>query len=306
VKILVPMLSAFAALLPLRADLLVQPNDRVLVSCEAPLAQGMVSVDIAAYFLMCQPVDGLNVIDGSENEGVEAFMASVIDKGVAADPNYNLGPDGVHQEWSGHLIMAYAMLKGLGCDGAIGTITVDLAANTATGTPGQKIVSMQNDTVQVESAKYPFCFTGDPKDPQSTLNVINYLPFNDDLNRYLLIVKGVTGSKAKVTWGATNKEFSSAALAKGVNLAAEFAGDNPFSAMFAKVNEAVIVQQADETALTKYWLGGFKDFRSWLPDMDAALDQTTQIGLKQRTELAQAAAATVVPVDYTIKIEPEP
>jgi len=202
--------------------------------------------------------------------------------------------------------MAYAMLKGLGCDGAIGTITVDLAANAATGTPRQKIVSAQNGTVQVESTRYPFCFTGDPQDPQSTLNVINYLPFNQDLNRYMLVVKNLTGSKAKVTWGNTSKEFTADQLAKGVNLAAAFAGDNPFSAAFAKVNDAIVAQQTDETGLTKYWLGGMKDLVSSLPSQGPLLDQITQVGIKERNRLAQAAAAAVVPVDHTIKVEPEP
>ena len=247
----------------------------------------------------------------AQDEGVNftdthGIMASVIDKGVAANPDYNLGPDGVHQEWAGHLIMAYAMLKGLGCDGAIGTITVDLASHTAKGTPGQKIVSVDDGTVSVESTRYPFCFTGDAKDPQSTLNVINYLPFNDDLNRYMLVVKGVTGSKAKVTWGDTSQEFTAAELAKGVNLAAAFAGANPFSAAFAKVQEAVVAQQTDEVSLTKFWLGGMKDLQGSLPGQDAVLDQITQSGIKERDRLAKAAADAVVPVTHTIKIESEP
>ena len=414
-KFILPSLLAVlgvASLAPLRADLLLKPNDLVAVTGDSITEQKRYSVLIEDYLLMCQPTTGLNALqlgsggagtyvggmrapynlapfhpqvatmlygmnDGqyqalnepmaagfrkgttdsietykklgvrtilvssptcicvkgqtadqvmynhtlaafgdmakkiAADEGVaftdtHGIMAAVIAKGVAADPNYNLGPDGVHQEWAGHLIMAYAMLKGLGCDGAIGTITVDLAANAATGTPGQKIVSAQNGTVQVESTRYPFCFTGDPQDPQSTLNVINYLPFNDDLNRYILVVKGVTGSKAKVTWGNTSKEFSAADLAKGVNLAAAFAGDNPFSAAFAKVNDAVTAQQTDEVGLTKYWLGGIKDLQSSLPSQGPVLDQITQIGIKERNRLAQAAAAAVVPVDHTIKIEPEP
>ena len=37
------------------------------------------------------------------------------------------GGDGVHPDDNGHLVMAYAFLKALGCDGDIGKITVDLA-----------------------------------------------------------------------------------------------------------------------------------------------------------------------------------
>ena len=61
-------------------------------------------------------------------------------------------------------------LKALGCDGAIGTITVDLAGGTATGGDGQKILSCQNGSVDIESTRYPFCLTGsfDKPDPATT------------------------------------------------------------------------------------------------------------------------------------------
>ena len=41
------------------------------------------------------------------------------------------GGDGVHPDRNGHLVMAYAFLKALGCDGNIGTITVDLQGDKA-------------------------------------------------------------------------------------------------------------------------------------------------------------------------------
>ncbi len=44
------------------------------------------------------------------------------------------GKDGVHPGWAGQTIMAYAFLKGLGLDGDIGTFTIDLAQNKASGT----------------------------------------------------------------------------------------------------------------------------------------------------------------------------
>lgn len=75
VKVVVPLLLALACatLLPLRADLLIHPHDRVLVATQGGLDQGMVSVDVAAYFLMCQPVEDLTVI-GAPGDEVESFM----------------------------------------------------------------------------------------------------------------------------------------------------------------------------------------------------------------------------------------
>ena len=48
--------------------------------------------------------------------------------------DYHLaGGDGVHPDRNGHLVMAYAFLKALGCDGNIGSITVDLTAEPGSG-----------------------------------------------------------------------------------------------------------------------------------------------------------------------------
>ena len=75
------------------------------------------------------------------------------------------GGDGVHPDRNGHLVMAYAFLKALGCDGNIGTITVDLAGNKAEATEGHKVLSFAGGQLEIESAKYPFCFYGDPAQP---------------------------------------------------------------------------------------------------------------------------------------------
>jgi len=213
---------------------------------------------------------------------------------------------GVHPAGNGQIVMAYVFLKALGCDGAIGTITVDLAGSTATGTPGQKIVSCQNGTVEVESTRYPFCFQGTPDKPgQAEGSVLSFFPFNDDLNRYLLVVKGLKGAKAKVTWGAVTKEFPAADLAKGVNLAAEFLV-NPFCSQFRKVDTAVQAQQAQESLLIRSLLHNVSAFKTIAPNSGAELDKVAADGMAQETKLFSAAAALVVPVDHTIKIEQEP
>ena len=48
------------------------------------------------------------------------------------------GPDGLHPNWSGHLVMAECFLKALGLDGDIGTFTVDLKNGHAEATAGHQ------------------------------------------------------------------------------------------------------------------------------------------------------------------------
>jgi lysophospholipase L1-like esterase len=416
-----PLLSILAVSLfvaaPLRADLLLQPNDFVAICGDSITEQKEYSVMMEDYFLMCQPAPQLRAAQfgwGGEqaagflarissdvlpfkptvattcygmNDGhyipmrpatgdlyrrnmtaaVEALKAGgirtivvgspgAVDTAVFKNPNctaedYNKTLDalrgiaqevaqkegvgfadvhtpmmdvmakaqaaygntyqlivggGVHPNDNGHIIMAYAFLKALGCDGAIGTITVDMGAGTAEGTPGQKIVSCQDGTVSVESTRYPFCFHGQPGDAgQSDGSVLGFFPFNDDLNRYLLVVKNLKGSKAKVTWGAATKEFSAVDLGKGVNLAAEFL-TNPFGDQFDKVNGAVQAQQVQETTLVKAYMHAVPQFLQMAPNAKDDLDKVTADGMAQEKSLFDAAAALVVPVDHTIKIESEP
>lgn len=240
---------------------------------------------------------------------VHTPMMDVMAKAHAAyGTNYIFIPhDGVHPQGSGHIVMAYAFLKAMGCDGAIGTITVDLSANKAEGTPGQTIQSCQNGSVEIESSRYPFCFQGDPDKPDPTsASMLKFLPFNEDLNRYMLVVKGLKGTKAKVTWGTVSKEFPATDLAKGINLAGEFLA-NPFRDQFSKVDAAVQAQQAQETTLVISYLHNLPTFQTMLTDTGKGyLDKVTADAMSQEENLFNAAAALVVPVHHTIKIEDVP
>jgi lysophospholipase L1-like esterase len=217
------------------------------------------------------------------------------------------GPDGVHPGPNGHLVMAYAFLKALGCDGNIGTITVETGLTQAEATDGHEIVSCAGGVVTVKSTRYPFCFTGalDSKDPGTTAAVTQFFPFNDDLNRFTLVVKGLTGTKAKVTWGATTKEYTADQLAKGVNLAADFL-QNPFVQQFMQVNDAVRHQEDQETILSKVLMHNAKAWGSVAPGAPDLFTQLIAQGMTQHDVLYKNASDLVVPITHTIKIEPEP
>jgi lysophospholipase L1-like esterase len=421
-RIVIPATGSFLGVLllavaPLRADLLIQPQDVVAVCDDSFAGPRQSSVDVADYLLMCQPVPGVRVLQlGMNRETVEMFMnraesdlspfqptvmitslgtndaqvedlthaltyhtkyrAQTVDElkkigvrtvvlastgcfdssmppvgtGNAAAWNKNLGTlrdadqqvattsgaifsdpfqvmldampkakamygdnysfnisDGIHQAGSGQLIKAYAFLKALGCDGGIGTISVDLTTNTAEGTPGQKIVSVKGGTVDIESTRYPFCFTGSPEKSNATSGAVQFFPFNDDLNRYLLVVKGLRGSQAKVTWGTKSLNFPAADLAKGINLAAAFATHTPFDAQFAKVEAAVWAQQEPQLTYLLYFFHNLADYRVMVAGQTAAaVDQLAKAILAQDTSRAAAASALVVPVRHTLKIEDLP
>ena len=206
------------------------------------------------------------------------------------------GKDGVHPDWAGHVIMAYAFLKAMGLDGDLGTFTVDLAAHRASATSGHHVESFTNHTLTVTSSRYPFCATGALDQDNSIRAGMALVPFNADLNRLRLIVKGGAATNYAVTWGRETRTYSAAQLGAGVNLADDFAV-NPFSEAFAKVDNAVAEKQKYETRQIKDLFHG--------PEGRAALDETAALTEKTRQPLAQKIASTLVPVQHTLRIEPQ-
>jgi len=213
--------------------------------------------------------------------------------------------DGIHATPNGHLVMAYAFLKAMGFDGNIGTITYDAGSGNAEATEGHRLVSSKNGEVTIESMRYPYCFThGDNHPFGPTPSILPYLSFNDELNRYMLVVKNLKSAKAKITWGKESKEFTAAQLEKGINLAAEFL-DNPFAPAFAEVDKAVTAKCDFEVLEVTTYMG------KTLPDIVPILPASTasfkalDAGFREiNGELQEACASAVKPVTHTIKIEP--
>lgn len=213
------------------------------------------------------------------------------------------GRDGVHPGANGQLAMAYAFLKALGCEGNIGTITLDQKAGTAGATDGHKVLSSEAGRIELESTRYPFCFPNPPEDLESTRGIIEFLPFNQDLNRYMLVVKNASAPKLKVTWGSNSKEFTKEKLEKGINLAAEFLDNNPFTEPFMAVQKAVREQQVFETTGIKTLLHSLLDWRTHFPGM-ANYGELENAVLKKDVELRSASRAAVKPVKHALVIEP--
>jgi len=217
--------------------------------------------------------------------------------------DYHLaGGDGVHPDRNGHVVMAYAFLKALGCDGNIGSITVDLKQNQATASDGHKVVSCDRGAIAIESTRYPFCFYGDPAQTGSTRGVLEFLPFNEQLNRLTLKATGGTATRLKVTWGDVSKEYTADQLATGINLAAEFL-DNPFSEPFRQVEGKIAQQQALEVQLIKTLLHNIPTYKQIAPDQADALENVATAQVAKDKAARDASAAAVTPVKHVIKIE---
>ena len=211
-------------------------------------------------------------------------------------PTYNVaGNDGVHPGWAGHTIMAYAYLKAMGLDGDLGTITVDLKGQNATATAGHVIEHFENGEVKITSARYPFCATGETNRDGSIRSGMTLVPFNEDLNRLTLVVRGGSAANYNVTWGDTTRTYSAKQIAKGINLAADFE-KNPFSAAFKNVDDAVFTKQAYETTQIKNIFHG---------PGGKNMDDAVRITEQEHANYAAALQTAFLPVTHTIKITPQ-
>jgi len=206
------------------------------------------------------------------------------------------GKDGVHPGWAGQLVMAYCFLEALGLDGEIGTLTVDLGTSKATGSAGHAVSRFADGVLSVRSTRYPFCAEGDPDNDNSIRSGMTLVPFNEELNRFVLKANGGNAEKYKVTWGSTSRTYSAAELAEGVNVAADFVV-NPFTDAFKKVDEAVAAKQGYETRQVKMMFHG--------PEMQQQPDAVVALTESIRQPMAAAIADSFVPVEHTIRIEAE-
>ena len=218
------------------------------------------------------------------------------------------GNDGFHPGPNGQLLMAYAFLKGLGVDGNIGQITIDLKGVVSVSDGHKVLANKEGGGVQIESTRWPFCFDGESTSPGGTRSITPFVPFNQDLNRLTLVVKNLDAPKAKVAWGEATKEFSKEELAAGVNLASAFE-HTPFDKQFADLMSAVGQKQNFETYMIKSII---TQFRNYPPELKA--DSELQSALKTVAErlharqvaLDAAAREKLVPVRHVISVTPLP
>ena len=241
---------------------------------------------------------------GSTFANVYDPMIDVMAKSKAKfGDNYHVGGgDGVHPSANGHLVMAYAFLKAMNFDGQIATITVDLAGTKADASAGHVVKGIEGGAVTIESTRYPFCFGGKPGTPNATADIPEFLPFNQDLNRFTLVVNNAPAAKYNVTWGPTTKQYTAEQLKAGINLAADFI-QNPFSEPFNVVERKIKDKQAFETKYFKNFVHTLADARTTIGD-DPAFDAAQAVFARKHAELAKAARDAFVPVTHTISILP--
>lgn len=126
--------------------------------------------------------------------------------------------DGVHLNDLGQMAMAFAILKGLNAPADVSAATIDAARGAVSGSEHCRISDLKTSanalTFTRTDERLPFNF--------GLLWSINeiYIPFADDLNRYLLTLTGLPAGQYAVTAGGrTLGDWNADDLAHGINIA---------------------------------------------------------------------------------------
>jgi lysophospholipase L1-like esterase len=217
------------------------------------------------------------------------------------------GKDGFHPGPNGQLVMAYAFLRALGCDGQIADITVDMKG-AASASHGHKVTGGSAGSAELVSKRYPFCFDGAPSSSGGTRSIAPHFPFNEKLNRFILRVKNLDAPRAMVTWSGESKPFTREQLSAGVNLAAQF-DKTPFDSQFKEVIDAIAAKQNFETLMIKGLVTQFRQFSAESKKDSKLASAFTTLGkrlLARQTELDTAVRKAIVPVKHTITVAAAP
>lgn len=203
------------------------------------------------------------------------------------------GKDGVHPGWAGHVVMAYAFLKGLGFDGDLGTITIE--GSEARAESGHEVTSFADGRLTLRSRRLPFSAgPGDAADYDSIRAGLALVPFDEELNRLTLRIREPEAARYRVAWGGESREFEADQLAKGINLAAEFV-EHPLLPAFRKIREAVQAKQNYETRQIKTLFHG--------PEGQADMEATVALTEKVHQRLVADLGAAYEPVEHTIVVQ---
>ncbi len=147
---------------------------------------------------------------------LNALMLSVQTRAKQADAHFTLAPDALRPNSAGHLVIAYALLKALGCTDQPSALTIDAPRKLVTHddcTITDLSVGDEAVTFTRNDAALPAFIDSE------AAKVLPFLPFNEELNQYRLQIIGLKDGDWKVTAGDFPVgTFSAGALGKGVNL----------------------------------------------------------------------------------------
>jgi lysophospholipase L1-like esterase len=213
--------------------------------------------------------------------------------------------DGVHLNDLGQMAMAFAILKGLDAPADVSSATVDSAGSSVLATQNCHITDVRHTTNDLSFTRL---------DERLPLNLAPlwmlhgmFIPFGDELNRYLLTVKNLPAGRYEVMAGARPLgTWTADALSRGINIASATADPwqpgGPWDAQAHTLK--ILTDMRDEVIFARR---GMTNYLTVHPRIETLRAQTEALE-KSLVEL-QREVVRPVPVAFMIRkveIKPEP
>lgn len=177
-------------------------------------------------------------------------MLEALTAGQADSADFVMMNDGVHPQSNGHMVMAYGLIKSLGCESQASQVSIDAATKKVKAT-GCRIGDLQingGSIVFSRTDSAPPIFLDD-----LAIAATKYFPSFDEINDYSLQITGLRPGKWRLTVTDGKSDsfevgvYSGSDLAKGVNLAY---GDGPWKTLASEVNS---LSRDQESAYYSRW-----------------------------------------------------
>lgn len=228
------------------------------------------------------------------------WAANITEKKEGKDKHTLHAADGIHLNDLGQLAMGFAMLKGLGAPAEVSSVKIDISGKRPAQTSGCKVSGIE---VTPDGLEFERLDEGLPLNfgPLGALR-FRFIPIPDQLNRYMLAVKGLSPGRYELTVsGRAVGTWTAEQLAGDINISSAtpdgWVPGGPWDAQAATLimltdsrNELV---QAEK--LSGMYLGGN-------PNLDASLRQVTDVN--QRMESLQRTVARPTPYRFVLKRRP--
>lgn len=208
---------------------------------------------------------------------IRTLMLDIQNRALALDPKFTMIPDSVHPNNSGHAVMAYGLLKAMGCDEQPSGLKID-ARNGSVRADRCKVSGLKISADSVSftrtDAALPTSFDSDAS------ATFAFFPVVHELDYYPLSVVGLKAGNWKLAvQGIDVGTFSANDLATGVNLATM---PGPWQTLGEKVNQ---ISREQEELYFKRWRqislgdapkGGEVERQALLKDMDKSIQAKEQ------------------------------
>jgi len=215
---------------------------------------------------------------------IHTAMLDVQTRAKASDPGFVMINDGVHPGALGHVVMAYGLLKALGCIDKASALTIDAVESKTTcercKAADLKVTGDSITFTRTDEA-LPVYFEDD------TWSVMKYFPAIDEFDNYSLKVTGLKPGKWDLTvQGKSVGAYASDELANGVNLAS---APGPWRQLGEEVNKLATEQQdIYYTRWRQISLGQIPDEAA--PEKQALLDKMDSVIASTESERISKAA----------------